>query len=49
MKTCDICGREFEKSQKGRLRIAKRKKKGEDIAWICKDCAKKLSFRGEKD
>lgn len=49
MKKCKVCGGEFEKSEVGRLRIAKRKEKGEDIVWVCSTCAKHLRFEGGQD
>ncbi|MBD3229429.1 MAG: hypothetical protein GF329_14690 [Candidatus Lokiarchaeota archaeon] len=38
--TCTICKSEFPKRQIGRVKLLRRKKKGESISWICAKCAK---------
>lgn len=43
-KKCDVKGCEniFKASSKGRLRLTKKKDKGEDVAWICPPCSEEL-------
>lgn len=48
MKTCSVCGQEFDKSATGRLRIAKKEVKGESIAWLCPSCAENVMSEEEK-
>ena len=44
-KICRICGREFYKKSKGRIRMTLKIEKGEKVIWICPECAKKLKVR----
>ena len=37
-KICRICGREFYKKSKGRIRMTLKIEKGEKIIWICPEC-----------
>ncbi len=43
-KDCDVkgCDNTFNKSAMGRLRITKKREKGEDVAWICPPCSEEL-------
>lgn len=44
MKKCRICGREFDKSEIGRLRILRKERKGESVIWICPECSKRIKI-----
>jgi len=44
MKTCKICGREFEKGATGRLRILRKERGGESVVWVCPDCANRIGI-----
>jgi len=39
---CVRCGKEFCKSEKGRVKISLKVEKGERHAWFCKECSKDL-------
>ncbi len=43
-KICDVkgCNNSFKQKAKGRLRITKKKHKGETVAWICPPCSEGL-------
>jgi len=43
-KKCDVkgCNNTFEQTSKGRLRLTKKKDKGEIVAWICPPCGEEL-------
>lgn len=44
MKTCKVCGREFDRKATGRLRILRKEHKGESVVWICPSCADKVGI-----
>lgn len=52
-KTCDIngCQNSFSQSARHRVRLTKKKDKGEKVAWICPEHGKKfeerIEFRGD--
>ena len=37
IKTCEICGKQFDKKEVGRTKITIKLSKGERTIWICKD------------
>jgi len=41
-KTCKLCGKEFDKKAKGRIKMTLKVEKGEKIVWICPNCAKRI-------
>lgn len=43
-KKCDVkgCENTFQQTSKGRLRLTKKKDKGEFVAWICPPCGEEL-------
>lgn len=48
-KSCDIkgCGNTFRQKARGRLRVTRKRDKGEDVAWICPSHAKELENKIE--
>jgi|GEM_PF-325681 len=48
-KICDIkgCNNSFNQKATGRLRITKKKIKGENVAWICPPCGEELEDKIE--
>lgn len=46
-KTCDIkgCQNSFPQKARGRLRVTKKKDKGESVAWICPPHSNELKDR----
>ena len=43
-KICKLCGKEFPKSAKGRIRMTLKVEKGEKVVWICPECAKSIKI-----
>jgi len=41
-KTCVKCGVEFDKTERGRVKISLKVEKGERHVWFCKECSKDL-------
>ncbi|MCD6138639.1 MAG: hypothetical protein J7J91_08765 [Deltaproteobacteria bacterium] len=41
-KMCVKCRSEFDKTERGRIKISLKVEKGEKHVWFCKECSKKL-------